>query len=1313
MCLLDLEKNENMLDLFAPSVHDTGGVFTQTMALTYIATFTKGKTVSHALEILADYFFPHIGEINFIQKAYYLGYVVNRLLSVYSGAELPTDRDNFKYKRLELVGSLMYDLFREYYTIQMRQIHLGFEQKITYNRSIYEANLPMLIKHNYKEIFRERTLEQGFKKAFKGNWGSQTHTKRIGVVQDLNRLSHNSALSHLRKTNLPLDASVKLIGPRVLHSTQWGLFDPIDTPDGGNIGIHKHLAITAYVTQGYSREPLITWLREKVRMRLVEECGPAQLATLTKVFVNGYWAGAISDPVESVEKMRLFRRNGLLPIYTSATFDIRQNTVFIYTDAGRVCRPIFYRDTETGKMSYDTKVIQKHLDNGDFSWNELIAGFNKKKDKTFNVNNYNMYELNELYEDIDAESNPAKLKRFLEEKAIIDYIDTNETENALIAMNKEDMEKDKTLVHTHLEIHESLIFGMMCNLINFPENNPATRNSFSCGQSKQACSLYHTNYQVRMDKTAVVLSYGQVPLVKSRYLEHINHESNPYGENTIVAIMCYTGYNVEDAILINEGSLKRGLFQTTYYSTYETHEEKSKTGDSNIVKAFTNIENDVMVVGTKPGYDYSKLDKYGMIRENTPVTEKTVLIGLTSSDSSSKEVKMDESKTPKKGQLGVVDKSFITDGEEGHRIAKVRVREIRIPNIGDKMASRAGQKGTIGLVVPECDMPFNKEGIRPDIIVNPHAIPTRMTIGQLVETITGKASAIYGGYADCTAFNNKGSKIREFGEMLTQEGYHSSGNEILYNGMTGEQIGAEIFMGPNYYMRLKHMVKDKINYRAQGPRTALTRQPVAGRANDGGLRIGEMERDSVISHGAAEFLRESMMERSDNCFIAICNTTGMMAICNPSKNLFMSPMADGPIKYVGSIEGKNMNIENITKYGRDFSIVAVPYTFKLLLQELQTINIQMRIITEDNIQQMENLMFSNNINKLMFSNKIDPKMIVKQIQDALNASLKKTDVYNTPAPEKSLSPEYPNVSPAYQPTEEELTEMLAKAEQNSNSPVYLPYSPDSAEKSPAWNEFLKKVDEGYSPTWDEYSKAVDQGRYSPAWAVYAKKNPQFSPHSPEGPPPDFETERMFSPHSPEGPPPDFETDKRFSPHSPEEGYDTFLAEQAQKYNIGDQVYYRGDTVPGRLWKITYIGDRFLKIERPPDKTSENNVLMVTALDVYSQGDFVHSSPMGESIAFRGGDPNGFANPNAFANPNDFTGSSNFTNPAINFAPIFKIMNGGNDFSSEPNLTDGTNVMNNALGLPEIKLKESGEAVKTMDELPAKMDFSKLIIKKSS
>jgi DNA-directed RNA polymerase II subunit RPB2 len=1209
MCLLDLEKYDSMIDLFEPSVHDAGGILTQRNALEYIASLTKIKTTSNALAILADYFLPHIGEMNFIQKAYYLGYITFRLLSVYTGMEQPTDRDNFKYKRIELVGSLMYDLFREYYTIQQRQIQLAFESKLYYNQTIYEDNLYGLIHQNFKDVFSERVVEVGFKKAFKGNWGAQTHTKRIGIIQDLNRLSFNSALSHLRKTNLPLDASVKLVGPRVLHSTQWGLFDPIDTPDGGNIGIHKHLSISAYVTQGVSREPMIKWLREKADMRLIEECSPSILSNMTKIIINGLWAGVVSTPIESVEKIRLFRRNGLIPIYTSVTFNNRENTIYIYTDAGRICRPIFYRDSETQKLSFENDTIMRKLKESDFTWNELISGFNRKSDADFDPNHYKMYELYELYENINSETNPAKLKRFLDEKAVLDYIDTNESENALIAMNMEEIEKNKSKIYTHLEIHESLIFGMMSNLINFPENNPATRNSFSCGQSKQACSMYHTNHQVRMDKTAVVLVSGQTPLVKTRYLDYINNEENPYGENAIVAIMCYTGYNVEDAMLINEGALKRGLFRTTYYSTYESHEEKSKSSDSTTEQIFTNIESETNVIGTKPGYDYSKLDKYGLIRENTQIDEKTVLIGLTTSNSNAKDVKVDASKTPKKGQLGHVDKSFITDGEEGHRIAKIRIREERIPNLGDKMASRSGQKGTIGMVVPESDMPFTKDGIRPDIIINPHALPSRMTIGQLVECIIGKSSAMYGAFSDCTAFINKGSKVGVFGEMLTEVGYHSSGNEILYNGMTGDQIEAEIFMGPNYYMRLKHMVKDKINYRALGPRTALTRQPVAGRANDGGLRIGEMERDSVISHGASYFLKESMMERGDKYYMAVCNTTGMLAIYNPAKNLFMSPMADGPIKYVGSLDGKEMNIENVTKYGRNFSIICIPYSLKLLIQELQTINVQMRIITEDNIEQIENMSFSKNIEKLTQTAGITPKTVVNNILAAVKESGKiainiKPESIAELTPEiyypEGITPtslEYPPYSPVYQETEEERA-AYERAASNESSPYY-PNTP--LEEEPAGRINMESGE-----------------------ATYLPRTPSMSPTEQEG------------------------------------GGGAFanLSDAAQKFRQNEKVHYRGDLHPSRIWSIGHVGDKFIKIEPMTFEglDAKDHIKIVTAFDIYPVADYMSNLPKLQM----GG--NGELQPSPYSSGEHYaTGGM----PSINFAPTIKVMNGGSDFSTEP------------------------------------------------
>jgi len=1262
-CLLDINKYENMLDLFIPSVHDAGMIMTQRNALQYISILTKGKTIVHTLEILSDYFLPHVGEVNFVNKAYYLGYVVFRLLSVYTGLEPATDRDNFKYKRIELVGSLMSDLFREYYTIQQRQVELSLEEIVHYNESIYSDNLYGLINKNYKEIFREKIVETGFKKAFKGNWGSQTHTKRIGIVQDLNRLSFNSALSHLRKTNLPLDASVKLIGPRVLHSTQWGMFDPIDTPDGGNIGIHKHISISAYITQGISREPFIQWLIEKIDMKKIEDCSPLMLANMSKILLNGLWAGSISsNPIDVVKKIKLFRRNALIPIYISVTFDTKQRTIFIYTDGGRICRPIFYRDDETSKMSFDNKDIMNKIKNNNFSWNDLISGFNKKIDG-FKPNDYKMYELNELYEGIDVEINPSKLERFKKNKAIIDYIDSSESEDTLIAFSNELSDNENNRC-THMEIHESFIFGMMCNLINFPENNPATRNSFSCGQSKQACSMYHTNHQVRMDKTAVVLCSGQIPLVKSRYLEYINNEENPYGENAIVAIMCYTGYNVEDAILINEGALKRGLFRTTYYTTYESHEEKTKSGDVTIEKLFTNIENDETVNGKKPGFDYSKLDQFGIIRENTLIDDKTILIGLAANNASNKSVKIDMSKTTKKGQLGIVDKTFITESEEGKRIAKIRVREERIPNIGDKMASRAGQKGTIGLVIPEDDMPFTKDGLRPDMIINPHAIPSRMTIGHLVECIIGKASAHYGGFSDCTAFNNKGSKVGVFGEMLPKVGFHSSGNEILYNGMTGEQIESEIFIGPNYYMRLKHMVKDKINYRALGPRTALTKQPVAGRANDGGLRIGEMERDSVISHGAAEFLRESMMERGDKYYMAVCNKTGLLAIYNPSKNIFISPMADGPIKFVGSLTENDLRIDNVTKYGRSFSVVCIPYTLKLLIQELQTINVQMRIITEDNIEQLDNLSYSNNIDKLMFTKNIQPQEIVNEIKLTLRKTANNVNEYlSTPKyiEEKEKSPDYPDTSPAYEEIENE--ELLRE------SPPYNPFND-----------------------------------------VNGPSTPSVSP--PESSVSDFKAEyQQLS-----------EIDKRVLTKFMKKKED--INKLIKNYSTGEEVLFRGDFLPNRIWKIKNIGDRFITIitDNLEGLDDKDTIKVVTALDIYRPNDFTYSEPVSETIP-------PYMNETGFLSTNSpkMSGGLQEVTPSINFAPVFKIMNGGNDFSTGENVNDNTNPnnimnteatkMNTLTDLaistnPQINMKANNEkSGGSTIEKQEQVDFSKLIIKK--
>jgi DNA-directed RNA polymerase II subunit RPB2 len=972
-CLLDLEANSSLVDLFIPSVHDANKIFTQETALEYIKTFTKGHTTNHVLDILMNYFLPNIGELNFQQKAYFLGYIVKSLLMVFTKMEAPTDRDSFKFKRVEVPGMLLYDLFKEYFKLQQDNIKLRLDSEYNLKKSktIYQdESFKDLITNNYERIFNERVLETGFRRAFKGDWGSQEHTKKLGAVQDLNRLSYNSFISHLRKINLPMDSSAKVVKPRLLHGSQWGIIDPVDTPDGGNVGFHKHMAISTHITSGCSGYPMMKFMRSICNMKLLEECSNKYLYSSTKVMINGGWIGVITTPTETLRLIKKYKRNGLIPLYTSVNWNIQKNELTIYTDSGRLCRPVFYVD-EQNKYSFKRKEVMEKLNSNNFSWSQLISGFAKKKDENYDVNTCKIYKIEDLYDTDDF----SKLENT---EGIIDYLDTSEEESSLISC---EYDYDESKPYTHVEIHPSLILGVMGNQVVFPENNQLPRDLFFCGQAKQAVSLYSSNFFTRIDKMGVVLNYGQLPVVKSRYLQYINNEEHPYGENVIVAIMVYGGYNVEDSILFNEGSLKRGMFRTTYYNMYETREESSKVGDNTVDSHFQNIE-EANVKGKKYGYDYSNLDKYGIVKENTEMDDKKVVIGKVKTNLENPNMSIDSSIYPKKGQLGFVDKTFMTEDEEGFRLAKVRIREERIPAIGDKFCSRCGQKGTVGLVIPEEDMPFTDDGIRPDIIINPHALPSRMTIGQLVETLMGKACVTTGGYGDCTAFVNKGSKHEMFGKILTQNGYNSSGNQLLYNGMTGEQLQANIFIGPTYYMRLKHMVKDKINYRARGPIEMLTHQTVGGRANDGGLRIGEMERDGVIAHGAAGFLQESMLTRGDEYYMAVCNNTGTVAIYNNSQNLFLSPMADGPIKFNTSIDN-NLNIENVSKYGRQFSILKIPYAFKLLIQELQAMNIQMRLITEDNIDQLTTMGYSNNILKL----RKDDNATGSNVEDSLKINI--------------------------------------------------------------------------------------------------------------------------------------------------------------------------------------------------------------------------------------------------------------------------------------------------------------------------------------
>ena len=1062
-CLLDIEANRDYVDLFTPSVYDAGRIFTQEDALQYISTLTKTKTIPSTMHILMDFFLPNIGELNFKQKAYFLGYMVKRMLAVYKKDEAPTDRDSFKYKRVELSGSLIYDLFLEYYKLQLRDIFVKIDSKYYYHRGTYQDNFTSLITNNYQEFFANKVVEDGVRKGFKGNWGAQAHTKRPGVIQDLNRLSFFSFLSHLRKLNLPLDSSAKVIGPRLLHSTQWGIICPVHTPDGGNIGLHKHMALTTHITSGCSGKPTIQWLK-KHKLIVLDECNNSELSNLTKLFVNGSWIGMIKEPIDLIETFKLHRRNGLIPIYNSIHWDIRHNEIRISTDDGRLCRPILF--TEENEVSYKREQINEKIEQNKFTWEQLISGFSQKK-ISYSVENCEIYEPRQLYSIGEGTNVDTFLKKHA---SIIDYVDTSESEGALIELDHNSTNK----LTTHIEIHPSLLLGIMGNMVIFPENNQFPRDAFSCGQSKQAVSLYSSNFHNRIDKMGIVLNYGQIPIVKSRYLDFVTKEQHPYGENAIVAIMAYNGYNVEDALIFNEGSVKRGLFRTTYFNMYEAHEETENVGGSTTSTRFTEI-NKENVVGKKPGYDYNYLDENGIVKENTMMNDKVVVIGKCTSNPENPGTYSDASVFTKKGQLGFVDKAFMTEQEEGKRLVKVRIREERLPAIGDKLCSRAGQKGTIGIIIPEADMPFTADGVKPDILVNPHALPSRMTIGQLVECLMGKACTLYGAYGNCTAFENKGPKHKIFGDMLTKQGFHSSGTEVLYNGMTGEQIESNIFIGPTYYLRLKHMVKDKINYRARGPRAQLTRQTLGGRANDGGLRVGEMERDGVIAHGMTNFLHESMLVRGDDFYMAVCNKTGTIAIYNETKNIFLSPLADGPIEFNGTLDGK-LNIKNISKFGKDFSIVRVPYAFKLLLQELKTMNVQMRIITEDNVDQLTSLSYDPEQFKLNTG---------KENYNELISEYKATGAEGFKLPETPkeditiISPTdgYAPASPPYAPS--------------SASPLYVPTSPVNAPASPPY----APASPPYAPSSSPYDLAAPPP-YAPASPPYAPASPPYVPTSP-------------------------------------------------------------------------------------------------------------------------------------------------------------------------------------------------------------------------
>jgi len=1252
--LLDIsvEKYKPMLENLQASIIEANKFITYDEAIKFITGYVSytplnmdkdtGALKKHqfTLDVLQNDLFPHCQTTQ--QKIYFLGYMANKLLQASFEWIKGDDRDSYLNKRVDLTGTSLNNLFRNYFNKLVKDMEKQVIKEI--NNGSWRSKedyLNIINLTNIYKIIKSTTIENGFKRALStGDFGiKHTNSNKVGVAQVLNRLTYVASLSHLRRISTPTDKSGKLVPPRRLHNTSWGFICPAETPEGASVGIVKNMSYMAHVTIHSNSNSLY----EYVQPHIVElsMLSPVQVYDKVKVFINGAWIGIAEEAQKLYLLLKDMKYKGIINIYTSIVFDYRTQEIRLCNDSGRMTRPLL-RVKDRNIML--TPQIIEDLKVNKLRWDDLLTSCNL-------------------------------------EDTIIEYVDPEEQSFSMIATSPKDIlqTKDSELLYryTHCEIHPSTIFGVVASCIPFPDHNQSPRNTYQSAQQKQAMGIYATNYNERMDKTAYVMTYPTRPLVDTRIMNMIKINEIPSGCNINVAIMTHTGYNQEDSVLINKGSIDRGLFQTTIYHT-EKDEDKQKINGDEEIRCKPDASK---TKGMKFG-NYNKVNSKGVIPENTLVENRDIIIAKVAPikenrNDHTKVIKYEDcSKQHRTTEETYVDKNYIDRNGDGYSFAKVRLRCLRKPVIGDKFcalptqqvlthvgwvpikdidiavhkvctldsngnmcyeypvnkfeydhdgpmysvknkqveivctlnhrlyvqtqnkkeyelieakdvkgqkvrfqkamknvfpdveymelgdekykmddwlqllgmfiadgwcdnttkrinitalkerkiafnksilenmdikytynnhgnfyissakyphlfnelsilsvgaankhlpdyvfglsekqsrilleallqgdgssmeykgetfnrygtisirlandmtrlalhcgysgttkiseeptgiarigkrtlgaragqemsatlkhtyykvsiitkqnqpwinkktnatnvekiidydgkvycvevpsshtyymresdhspsliignSSRHGQKGTVGNIIEEEDMPFSKNGDRPDIIINPHAIPSRMTIGQLKETLLGKVLVELGLFGDGTSFGNIDMKM--LSEKLLEMGYEAHGNEMLYSGTTGEQLECSVFMGPVFYQRLKHMVNDKQHSRSIGPMVNLTRQPAEGRSRDGGLRFGEMEKDAMVSHGAARFTRGRMYDASDKYSVFVCNKCGLIASYNDELHIHCCRTCDNRV---------------------DFSYVEIPYACKLLFQELTTMNVVPRIMTE-------------------------------------------------------------------------------------------------------------------------------------------------------------------------------------------------------------------------------------------------------------------------------------------------------------------------------------------------------------------------------
>ena len=870
---------DDLQDELEGSFEKAGDVPTSKDAIVYISKrIAPGMLEEFQIkraETLLDWgLLPHLGKHpeNRKEKAQFLGEAACKLLELKLNWITPDDKDHYGNKVIKFAGQMLADLFRTAFRNLVRDMKYQLErsgQKRGIN-AVAASIRPGIITDKLNNAIAT------------GNWGRG----RVGVTQLLDRTNYLSTISHLRRIQSPLSRTQPNFEARDLHATHFGRICPSETPEGSNCGLVKNLALSGIISVNVPSEEIVEKLYDLGTVHFFDAKDDLKQDG-TRIFVDGRLIGYYKDGLELAESLRDLRRNSKIHPHVGVSFhksDIEGSTrrLYVNCNAGRVLRPLIIIKDNKPLLTQDLldKISKKLL-----SWNDLLR------------------------------------------MGVLEMIDANEEENCYITLDEKDSKK-----HTHLEVFPPAILGAGASIIPYPEHNQSPRNTYESAMAKQSLGfstpMMNTSTYVRQH----LMLYPQVPAVNTKAMKLLGLEDRPAGQNCVVAVLPFDGYNIEDAIVLSKASVDRGLGRTFFFRIYDA-EAKQYPGGMRDTFEIPNAEDNVR--GYKGERAYRLLEEDGVVAAESPVKGGDILIGKTSPPRFMEEYREFESSGPyrrdtsigvRPSEAGVIDTVVMTQSNEGGKMYKIRARDMRIPEIGDKFASRHGQKGVLGILAKAEDLPYTAEGMSPDVLINPHAFPSRMTVGMMMESICGKAASFRGKRFDGSAF--VGEKMDEVKQVMDAHNFKYSGKEIMYDGRTGKQFPVDVFIGVVYYQKLHHMVADKIHARARGQVQMLTKQPTEGRARGGGLRFGEMERDCLIAYGASMILKDRLLDESDKSDVYVCERCGLVAYHDVKQR-----------KYVCRVCGDKAKV----------SSVSVAYAFKLLLQEMQSLNVAPRLLIKEKL----------------------------------------------------------------------------------------------------------------------------------------------------------------------------------------------------------------------------------------------------------------------------------------------------------------------------------------------------------------------------